>query len=280
MFHTNQHTISGDAVFSGRALQSGHRVKVVCKGAGENTGIVFSRSDLPGKPSFRVSNAFILSGPYRRSVVGFEKAVVHTVEHLLAALWALEIDNIMIEVNGIEIPGMDGSAIEFYKGLKTAGVAAQSAKRCIVHITEPITVENKEASISIVPSGSFGISYHIDYDIASIPKEDFTVEFSSGTFEKEIGPARTFCLKKEAMLLRLLGLGKGATYENTLVMGKTGPVKNTLRYPNEPVRHKVLDILGDFYLLGRPVVGKIIAKKSGHRLNAELVKKIYERYLA
>ena len=125
----------------------------------------------------------------------------------------------------------------------------------------------------------FSISYTIDYDVASIGRKEFSIYLDQQSFEKEIAPARTFCLKEEAAALLKAGLGRGANTDNTLVMADDGPVGTTLRFPDEPVRHKILDLIGDLYILGRPVIGKITANKSGHSLNAELVKRIYEKHM-
>jgi UDP-3-O-acyl-N-acetylglucosamine deacetylase len=133
--------------------------------------------------------------------------------------------------------------------------------------------------ITVYPGRSFSVSYLIDYSVNSIGRQVFDIGLDPDSFEKEIAPARTFCLKAEAEALLKAGLGQGATTDNTLVMGEEGPVGTELRFSDEPVRHKILDLVGDFYLLGRPVLGRIVAEKSGHNLNAKMVRRIYEKYV-
>lgn len=275
----NQRTIAGETIFSGKALQTGAQISVFCSPAEADSGIVFSRSDLPGKPEFRLSGASLSSSRARRSTVKIGSAEVQTVEHFLAALWCLGIDNIRVEVSGAELPALDGSAKVFIEEINRAGVKELDAPKQYIRITEPIVIKDKERSLSIFPDDSFSVSYLIDYPLKSIGRETFAMEMDGPVFAKEVAPARTFCLKKEAEFLLKLGLGKGATTENTLVMDENGPVGTTLRFPNEPVRHKVLDLVGDLYMLGIPVLGKIVAEKSGHALNARLVKEIYKRYV-
>jgi len=276
----NQKTITQEVYFSGKALQSGEDVKVTCKPSPPDSGIVLCRADLDPGISLRIGDVLTSDSSGRRSTLSLGDATIQTVEHFLAALWGLEIDNVLVEVHGVEFPGMDGSALGFMEELKKAGIKEQSGRKKRIKILEELTIGNEDAAISVVPYDGFCVSYLIDYDCTSIKREEFCIDLDIQSFEKEIAPARTFCLESEAMALLEAGLGKGATYENTLVMGEDGPIGTALRFSNEPVRHKILDLVGDLYLLGVPVTGKIIAKKSGHRLNAEMVKKLYERYVA
>lgn len=234
---------------------------------------------MPGKPEFRLSGAALSPSRTRRSTVKGGKAEVQTVEHFLAALWCLGIDNIRVEVFGAELPALDGSAKAFIDELRKADIRGLDVPKQYVRIEEPIVIKEKERSLSIFPDDMFSVSYLIDYPVRSIGRETFEMRMDQDSFAREVAPARTFCLKKEAELLLKLGLGKGATTQNTLVMDENGPMKTALRFPNEPVRHKVLDLVGDLYTLGVPVIGRVVAEKSGHALNARLVKEIYERYL-
>ena len=274
-----QHTISKEVVFEGRALQTGRKVRMVCSPAGEDTGIVFKRSDLEGSLELRLGGELFREGYKRRSTIGREEVEVQTVEHFLAALWGLGIDNIMVDLSGKELPATDGSALGFLGPLKEAGLGEQDAARRYIKIDEPIEIKDGDSSLAIFPGERFSVSYDIDYKVPSIKKETFEVEFTTGVFEKEIAPARTFCTKKEALLLLLCGVGRGATFNNTLILGNKGPVGTSFRFPNEAVRHKVLDLVGDLYMLGFPITGKVVAKKSGHKLNAKMVKMVYDKYL-
>lgn len=275
----NKKTIEREVVFSGKALQTGKDVSVTCRPAGPDEGIVFRRIDLPDKPELSLKDAAFADAGLRRSVIGDSSATVQTVEHILAALWGLEIDNIVIEIDGAELPALDGSSIEFLKLFKKAGTSEQPVGREFIEITDEEEVKEGDSSLKVLPGEAFSVSYLIDYDIKSIGRESFDIKLDADSFENEIAPARTFCLKKEAEALLKAGLGQGATLKNTLVMDDDGPVGTELRFPNEPVRHKILDLVGDFYLLGRPVLGKVVAERSGHSLNAQMVRKIYEKYV-
>ncbi|MFQ5953108.1 MAG: UDP-3-O-acyl-N-acetylglucosamine deacetylase [Candidatus Omnitrophota bacterium] len=275
----NKKTIEKEVSFSGKALQTGEEVRVTCKPAGPDAGITFRRVDLENKPEMQLKGAGFIDVGHRRSVIGSDSATVQTVEHFLAALWGLEIDNILIEIEGAELPALDGSAMAFVKLLKEAGTVEQSVSREFVKITRKEEIKEGDSSIAVYPADSFSVSYLIDYNVGSISREVFDIELDKDSFEKEIAPARTFCLKEEAEALLRAGLGQGATLENTLVMDEKGPVGTTLRFPNEPVRHKVLDLVGDFYLFGRPVLGKVVAEKSGHSLNVKMIQRLYEKFL-
>lgn len=274
-----QKTIAKDISFSGKALQTGKQCKVNCKPLPQGEGIVFKRIDLKNAQPIHLGKPACENSYKRRTAIGGTSGV-QTVEHLLAALWAVGVDNILVEVDGAELPALDGSAIEFFNIIKDAGITEQRLEREYIKILEEISVEEKKRKIKIVPADNFSVSYLIDYKIPSIGCKNFDITLNGEIFEKEIAPARTFCLKREAILLRLLGFGRGATYENTLIMGKKGPIRTSLRFEDEPLRHKILDLVGDLYMLGRPIMGKIVAEKSGHALNAKLVEKIYQKYVS
>lgn len=276
-----QKTIARKVSFSGKALQTGEEVKVECMPVSASNGITFQRTDIPRAPLLKIGKTALPENYLRRSVIGKGRAVVQTVEHFMAALWGLGIDNISVLINGPELPALDGSAIGFMSILKNAGLSDLDYQKTFVEIKEEINIAEGPSYIVIAPHNGFHVSYLIDYPCKSIGKDSFSVNMDSVSFEKEIAPARTFCLKKEAELLRKAGLGGGATTENTLVMDDDGPMGGTrLRFNNEPLRHKILDIVGDLYLLGVSLRGKVSAVKSGHKLNRRLVRAIYERYLA
>jgi UDP-3-O-acyl N-acetylglucosamine deacetylase len=267
-----QKTINKDFTLEGNGLQGGFPVKAFFYPGNENSGIIFVRQDLENKPEIRLGNPEGLAADRRSKISSY----VETTEHILAALWGAEIDNIKIELNSSEPPAMDGSSLEFLKALEKAGTKTQSPERKFIEIKKPLWVEDKESFLGIFPSHTFKISYVLEYPGPAIGRQFFSRTIDSETFRKEIAPARTFCLKEEVDRLLKQGYGKGANLKNTLVMAKDGPVENTLRFPDEPVRHKVLDLIGDLYLLGKPVKGRLIAVRSGHKLNVELVKKIKE----
>jgi len=279
MISKNQKTIEKEIQFSGKALQTGENVTVVCKPAEANTGIVFLRTDIEGSAPIRLNDGGFSASETRRSIIGSGAQSVQTIEHIMAALWALEIDNIQIDIKGKELPALDGSAKGFIDAIKNAGIKEQDSMRREIKINEEEEVKDGDASIIILPSNTFEVSYFIDYDVRSIKTETFSMSLDKDSFTREIAPARTFCLKKEAEILLKAGLGKGADCNNTLVMDEDGPAGTSLRFSNEPVRHKILDLVGDLYMLGRPVVGEVIAKRSGHALNGKMVQLLYNKYV-
>jgi UDP-3-O-acyl N-acetylglucosamine deacetylase len=177
-------------------------------------------------------------------------------------------------MDGTELPGLDGSAKGFVEALISAGVSEQDAPKKVLELDTAFWCEDKDSFLGIIPAGDMRVSYTLSYNDPAIGTQFFSIAVDEDAFKKEIAPARTFCLEQEAMQLLKMGLGKGANYDNTLVMGKDGPVGNRLRFPDEPVRHKILDLMGDLLVLGCAVKGHIVAVKSGHRLNMELVKKL------
>ena len=269
----NQKTIEKETSLEGIGLHTGGKTRLNFKPAGPDEGIKFSRIDLKPHRIIEIGD-FEFSPHQRRTTISKGGIEVHTVEHLMAALWANSIDNILIEIDSIELPGLDGSARDFFICLKNAGIKEQNAARKIIKIKEPLWCEKGDSFIGIFPSPKFKISYILESPSPSIGRQSLSIELDRETFYKEIAGARTFCLKEEAELLLTQGFGKGANLTNTLVMDKKGPINNVLRFPDEPVRHKILDLIGDLYLAGNALEGRVIAIRSGHELNMELVKKI------
>ncbi|MFA6636522.1 MAG: UDP-3-O-acyl-N-acetylglucosamine deacetylase [Candidatus Omnitrophota bacterium] len=274
-----QRTIKREVVFFGKGLQTGRKVEMRCLPAPAGEGISFTRSDVGFSPEMKLNEGLFPEGSRRRTEISFSGVKLQTLEHFMSALWALGIDNLKIDVRGPELPGLDGSAKDFLSALKESGVEEQAATRRYIEIGETIRIEDGERKITVLPNKSFSVEYTIDYPLDCIKKETFRIELDEASFEKEIAPARTFCMKKEAVFLFLSGMGRGATLENTLVLGNKGPVGTKLRFPNEPVRHKILDLVGDLYMLGMPVTGEFICEKSGHALNARVLKEIYSEYI-
>ncbi|MCM8798645.1 MAG: bifunctional UDP-3-O-[3-hydroxymyristoyl] N-acetylglucosamine deacetylase/3-hydroxyacyl-ACP dehydratase [Candidatus Omnitrophica bacterium] len=275
-----QKTIKREVELQGTGLHTGEEVRIRFKPAPPDSGINFQRIDLPGKPFISVSlnNIIDINKSPRRTSVGNREGEVHTIEHLMAVLSVLNIDNLFIEIDGSEVPGMDGSAFPFLQVLEEAGIEEQNIQRKSFQIREPIWLNEGEASIVILPSQAFKISYLLSYDHHPYLKPqylNFVVE--RDIFVKEIAPARTFCLEEEVEILRNQGMGLGANYDNTIVVGERGVLKNRLRFEDEFARHKVLDLIGDLYLLGYALKGYVIAIKSGHPLNIRLLQKIEQQ---
>ena len=272
-----QRTIKNTVEITGTGLQTGEKVKLTLKSSPPNTGINFIRTDIPNKPLISVRSLDLgsMGRMDRRTTLGIGPIEVQTIEHIMAALSGLSIDNIIIESDRPEPPGLDGSARGFLEALKGAGIEEQAAPRAFIEVGEPVWCSGDNgAFLAAFPDKEFSISYTLSYDRGSIGNQFFSSVINEAVFARDIAPARTFCLEEEAAELLRRGLGKGANYENTLVIGKDGPIKNTPRFPDEPVRHKVLDLIGDLYLAGLPVKGRIVAIKSGHRLNMELAKRL------
>ncbi len=271
-----QRTIARDARVKGVGLHSGETVEVIFRPAPAGAGVLFRRVDLPGQPTIPAQVAYVqdTARSPRRTAIGAGDAQVHTIEHLMAALWGLGIDNLHVDMTGIEVPGLDGSAAPFVTLLQDAGVVEQEAPKRIFRLREPVWIHAADSAIAVLPHDEFKISYTLSYDHPALRSQ--FVSFNSGgtNFESAIAPARTFCLDEEAQRLREQGLGKGANYDNTLVVGAQGVIQNRLRFEDEFVRHKVLDLIGDLSLLGAQLRLHVIALKSGHPLNMQLLKKL------
>ena len=289
-----QRTIGKEVSIKGVGLHTGNTVTVKFKPAPVNSGINFVRVDLstekgrpdalkgwvlPGKPVVKAEakNLLDLVKSPRRTSISCDGAEIHTIEHLMAVFAGLCIDNIFVEMDNNEVPGLDGSGLEFLDILKSAQILEQDAARKYFLIKEPVWVEEDNASLVIVPAADFRVSYTLSYNHSLLKDQYFDTIIDCNSFEENIVSSRTFCLEEEASTLREQGLGKGANYDNTLVVGKKDVIKNKLRFNDEFARHKVLDLIGDLYLLGLPLRGHVIALKSGHPLNIKLLKKIYQQ---
>ena len=271
-----QRTLKAPVTVEGIGLQTGGKVKLNLKPAPADSGISFVRTDLPDKPliNLRSINPGDSAAAERRTTLGFGPLQIQTTEHLLSALSGFSIDNAIIELDNVELPGLDGSAKGFTDLLKISGAVLQDAPKRMLKIEKPVWCSGKDSLVAVFPDEEFKVSYTLSYTNPNIGAQFYSLIVNDINFEKEIAPARTFCLEEEAAELLRKGLGKGADYNNTLVMGKSGPIKTSLRFPNEPVRHKILDLIGDLYILGMPIIGHVVAIKSGHSLNMELVKKL------
>jgi UDP-3-O-[3-hydroxymyristoyl] N-acetylglucosamine deacetylase/3-hydroxyacyl-[acyl-carrier-protein] dehydratase len=272
-----QRTLAKDVFINGTGIHTGTAVSVRVLPAPADVGVVFVRSDLPHRPTIPVKSAEVIDvgKSIRRTTVSRDGAEVQTVEHFMASLWGMGIDNAYVEVSGPEMPALDGSSLPFVQLLKAAGTVEQAAPRRYFSLREPILVEEGDSCIVVFPDRALRISYLLSYSHPALKSQFVSYALNgASSFEDTIAPARTFCLKDEAEALKTAGFGRGATYENTLVLGPEGIVNNTLRFEDEFARHKVLDLLGDLYLLGAHLRAHVIAIKSGHPLNVKLLKKL------
>lgn len=272
----NQRTIERTVSYSGTGLHTGNETTVTFKPAPPGSGVVFFRSDLPGMPSIKadIDNVVDVS---RGTTLGTNGIKILTVEHLLAAVAGLEIDNLYVDIDANEPPVGDGSAQPFVEVLLEAGVVEQDAEREIYVVDEPLILRNGDVTLTVVPDDAFRISFTISFDHKAIGTQYGSFKISQDSFPEEVGGARTFCLLHEVELLQEQGLIKGGSLDNAVVVGDEGILNENLRCPDEFVRHKVLDLLGDLFLLGCPIRGHVVAIKSGHAANVAMTKKIRDR---
>jgi UDP-3-O-acyl N-acetylglucosamine deacetylase len=269
----NQHTIARPCRVSGFGYWSGRDITVEFHAADPDTGIVFVRTDLPGRPRIPASVAHRVAMP-RRTNLTCGDASVEMVEHVMAALRGLEIDNCEVRVDTAEMPGLDGSALPLVVALDEAGIVNQPERRARCTVEEPLRRGNDACWIESRPScsGRTILQYALDYGPESpIGKQQRELVLTPESFRRELAPCRTFMLESEAVALQQKGLGGRVTYQDVLVFGPQGPIDNTLRFPDECVRHKLLDMVGDLGLAGCDLVGRFSAYRSGHHLNTELV---------
>jgi len=273
-----QRTIAKEVSLSGIGLHTAGKVNLKFKPAQVDSGINFIRTDIANRPVIRASvDTLLTQGKGRRTSIGKEDISITTVEHFMSALSGLKIDNLYIEIDNNEMPGLDGSSLKYVELLEQAGITEQEKARQYYNIRDTIFIEEEGASIVALPCSEFRVSYTLSYAHQLLKAQFLEVNLETIDFKKELSGARTFCLEQEAADLQKQGLGQGANYDNTLVVGAGGVIKNKLRYEDEFIRHKILDLVGDMYLMGQPVKGHIIALKSGHALNVKLLRKIYQQ---
>lgn len=271
-----QQTIARPVEVHGFGLFTGQEVTVRFKPAPANAGVAFVRVDTP-RPVRIQAVVGNVAKRARRTTLQNGTAAVETVEHCMAALHALEIDNVEIELDGGELPGCDGSSRAFVEALSEAGLQAQDAQVEPLVIQELVRVADADAELIAAPGDrdELSIIYDLDYgDAARLPRQVFAVRLTPEAFRREIASARTFVFDHEAQALRDAGLGKHLTYQDVVVIGPEGVIDNEFRFPDECVRHKVLDLIGDLFLAGRRLRGRVFAHKSGHALNHELVRRL------
>jgi UDP-3-O-[3-hydroxymyristoyl] N-acetylglucosamine deacetylase/3-hydroxyacyl-[acyl-carrier-protein] dehydratase len=271
-----QKTIKSETKLSGKGLFSGHDVKVVFKPAEPDTGIVFVRTDLDEPVAIPIVPSSIAVRA-RRTAVQARGVAVETPEHCLAAIAAMDIDNLIVEIDAIEFPGFDGSSEEYFKALQKAGIVEQDAEKNPLVITEPIAITEDDKSIYALPANgdALTITYDLDYtQHTGIGRQIYSCDLSETHYAQNLARARTFALEAEARQMQAAGIGTHLGPKDILVINSDGPIRNSYRFPDECVRHKVVDLIGDLKLAGRPIIGRIVAYKSGHALNQELVRRI------
>lgn len=246
---------------------------MILRPAPANHGVVFRRMDLPGMPTIPARPEYVTDTQYATTIAR-DGASVKTIEHLLSALAGMGVDNVQVDLTGSEVPILDGSAALFVELVRQAGLRRQFSPKTFLKVRRPIAVEAGARSLRIVPSQRLKVIYTMCFDHPLLGEQTVAMEMGRERFVREVAPSRTYGFVRDLESLWRLGLAKGGSLENALVIGEEGVLNGPLRFPDELVRHKILDLLGDLYLLGKPLVGTIIAHGAGHQLHLELVQRI------
>ena len=270
-----QQTVQNEGTISGQGLMFGESVELTLLPAPANFGVVFRRTDLPDMPEIRVCPENYGTVVPRCTSVQEGNAVVNSVEHILSALAGFGIDNVQVDISASEPPALDGSALLYADLIKKAGIVQQEVPRRSIEFEQPFAINEADRQIVLLPSDSFQLSFV--YDHPQIPAQVGTFTIDPETYAREIAPARSFCFADEIDLLKSQGIGKGATYDNVVVVEADGSTSDSLRFEDEFVRHKILDLIGDLYLAGRRLKAKVIALRTGHALHTELVLSLAEK---
>lgn len=271
-----QQTLKRPIDYAGIGLHTGAEVTMRFVPASEGTGIVFKRTDLPGQPIIPATIEYVCSNA-RNTTLGIGDVRINTVEHVLAATRAYNVDNLIIEINGIEPPVGNGSSDVFVEMIEEAGIVGQKGKLPIVKLSQPVYWSEGDIHIVALPSESYRISYTLNYpETRLIRSQYYSFELTSETFKREISPCRTFSLYEEVSILMDRGLIKGASLDNAVVIkDDTILSKGGLFFPDEMVRHKILDVIGDLSLLGFDFQAHIISIRSGHASNVAFARKLF-----
>jgi UDP-3-O-acyl N-acetylglucosamine deacetylase len=272
--HRHQRTLAAPAAVAGVGFVTGARVAARFLPAPPDSGLAFRRLDLPGAPTVPARFDQV-SGTRRRTTLGPPEAGVTLVEHVLATLAGLRIDNCVVELDGPEPPGLDGSAAGFARALSAVGAVNQPAARPMFAVDSPVVVRAPGTTLALHPADGreLRVSYRLDYGLgAPIPPQTVTLRACPATFLRDVARCRTFLTAPEADALRAQGIGRHLKPADLLVFGPRGPIDNALRFADEPARHKVLDLVGDLALCGFDLAGHVVAYRSGHALNVEMAR--------
>jgi UDP-3-O-[3-hydroxymyristoyl] N-acetylglucosamine deacetylase/3-hydroxyacyl-[acyl-carrier-protein] dehydratase len=270
-----QTTIQKEVSLEGIGLHTGNTSRIIFKPAAVGNGITFIRDDIAGSPVIAALYKEVLGTAIRGTSIGTEPVRVHTVEHILAAAHGLKIDNMVIHITNNEPPIVDGSAKPFTEALLSAGIVEQDAPREYITLNEPVSYVSGQTKLTAYPYDGFKIDCTVGYDHPYLKHQEIHLTITPETFLREIAPARTFCFDYEIEALKNSGLAKGGDMSNALVVGLQGiHNREPLRFADEFVRHKLLDLIGDLYLLGKPIKAHIVAERCGHNHNVAFVKEI------
>jgi UDP-3-O-[3-hydroxymyristoyl] N-acetylglucosamine deacetylase len=268
-------TLATAVRINGVGLHSGTPVRARLVPAEAGSGIVFVRTDLAGA---RIEAVLANAGPsFYATVLQKDGATVSTIEHLMAALYALQVDDLTIELDAPEVPILDGSSRPFVEAVLDAGYREHDVPRNYIHIVRPVSVTHEDKSIAVRPSPEYRVTYAIDFDHPALGYQELTASlWEAEHFAEKLAPARTFTFEHEIEALKQRGLARGGSLDNAVVVGRDGILNDGLRFPDEFVRHKMLDLTGDLSLLGHPLLGHVVAYRAGHDLHARLARRIAE----
>ncbi len=282
MSPVRQKTLKTAIACTGVGLHSGARVRMTLKPAEAGAGILFRRTDVPAAAAeIKALWSSVVDTRLCTAIGNDAGTRVGTIEHLMAAFAGAEIDNCTVELDAGEVPVMDGSAAPFVFLIECAGVVEQDAPRRAIEMLAPVAIADKDRRIALAPASGFEIDFAIDFDSAAIARQRRTVALEPGSFRQDVARARTFGFAHEVAQLRAAGLARGGSLDNSVVVeGDRVVNEEGLRYDDEFVRHKILDCVGDLYLAGAPIIGRVSAERSGHRLNNQLLRALFARRTA
>ena len=268
-----QRTVAQEISCMGIGLHSGKKAKLIVKPAPPNSGISFERVDISPGCSVKASFDNVVE-TNMATTIGFNGYSISTIEHLMAAFFGMGIDNALVQIDGEEVPIMDGSSAPFVFLLENAGVTIQDNSKRFLLVKKPVKVKDGNRSVHLYPSNELKITYKIDFDHPLIKDQAYEISFSQSSFIQDISRARTFGFLKDVQTLKNNGLARGGSLDNAIVMDEFRVLnENGLRYKNEFVRHKILDFIGDLAILGGVLIGHFVVERSGHSLNQKLLKK-------
>ncbi len=273
-----QTTLKSDVTFEGTGLHSGEPVRVVLHPAAANTGIVFRRIDVVGRPTMAALWHDVVVSPLNTRLINEAGVTVSTIEHLMAALAGCGVHNVMIDIDGPEVPILDGSAASFVRGIVNVGLTLMSAPLHAIEILREVSVSDGPAFATLAPATTLQIDFEIDFADAAIGKQHKTLNMANGAFVRELCDSRTFCRSADVDAMRANGLALGGTIENAVVVdGDKVLTPGGLRHADEAVRHKMLDALGDLYTAGAPILGRYSGTRAGHAMTNKLLHALFDQ---
>lgn len=273
-----QTTLKSDVVFEGTGLHTGSPVRVVVHPAAANAGIVFRRTDLTGRPALAALWHDVIVSPLNTRLTNADGVTVSTIEHLMAALAGCGVHNALIDIDGPEVPILDGSAAAFVRGIVETGLTYLSAPLRAIEVLDTVSVSDGPAYAQLSPSTTLQIDFAIDFADAAIGQQHKTLNMANGAFVRELCDSRTFCRSADVDAMRANGLALGGTVNNAVVVdGANVLTPGGLRHADEAVRHKMLDALGDLYTAGAPILGRYTGTRAGHALTNKLLRALFDR---